>query len=458
MSRPVRRPALPALVTGLLLALGRRPGRRAGGGTALRPGRRGGHRRAGDDVRAARRVHQRHRPDARHRLRACRPRRLPLLHGGVRQLLVRGGLGDAPRRHHDLPAEGHGAARPLLRPGPRHREGRQRGVPRTDRLRRRHRRPHHHAAGRRTPGLRADAGLHRARPSRRARAAGSGLAVRVHDRQDRPLPGPRGQRGDAARQAGRCRRGRLLLRQQRPREKLGRLRRRVGQRHGARGGTDGAARREGRRRPHILPGQGAGVHGPGSTGRGRLHLCPGPPRQAPHHAPGQFEHFPFAFRIERADGRAGEIRMPDRDEFVASDADLSNNSAAIKVDVTGAPAPRGASAPSCPICSPAVSPPPWPWAAAPCGCGAGPRPPAPPGRPDEPRPATLPRRRRHDLRPAGHRAGLRRHRQPGRDHGRHHRPLVVIVDPLAQIRLPGRAHPTTSGSPTSGGPISPTSP
>ncbi|MFH9429391.1 hypothetical protein ACH4JZ_14025 [Streptomyces sp. NPDC017615] len=58
-------------------------------------------------------------------------------------------------------------------------------------------------------------------------------------------------------------------------------------------------------------------------------------------SPGQFEHFPFTFRIDRADGTAGRIAMPDRREF--EDDDPSNNSAAVEVDLAGAGS--GSSAP-----------------------------------------------------------------------------------------------------------------
>ncbi|BDH05412.1 hypothetical protein [Streptomyces seoulensis] len=51
-------------------------------------------------------------------------------------------------------------------------------------------------------------------------------------------------------------------------------------------------------------------------------------------SPGQFEHFPFTFRIDRADGTPGRIAMPDRREF--KDDDPSDNSAAVKVDIAGA--------------------------------------------------------------------------------------------------------------------------
>ena len=51
-------------------------------------------------------------------------------------------------------------------------------------------------------------------------------------------------------------------------------------------------------------------------------------------SPGQFEHFPFTFRIDRADGTPGRIAMPDRREF--KDDDPSDNSAAVKVDIVGA--------------------------------------------------------------------------------------------------------------------------
>ncbi|MFF0714241.1 hypothetical protein [Streptomyces bauhiniae] len=53
--------------------------------------------------------------------------------------------------------------------------------------------------------------------------------------------------------------------------------------------------------------------------------------------PGQFEHFPFTFRIGGTDDTPGRISMPDRPEFEYGDDDLSNNSAAIKVDVVGTP-------------------------------------------------------------------------------------------------------------------------
>lgn len=51
-------------------------------------------------------------------------------------------------------------------------------------------------------------------------------------------------------------------------------------------------------------------------------------------SPGQFEHFPFTFRIDRADGTPGRIAMPDRRDF--EDDDPSNNSAAVEVDIAGA--------------------------------------------------------------------------------------------------------------------------
>ncbi|MYZ10989.1 hypothetical protein GT028_27050 [Streptomyces sp. SID2999] len=53
--------------------------------------------------------------------------------------------------------------------------------------------------------------------------------------------------------------------------------------------------------------------------------------------PGQFEHFPFTFRIDGTDDTPGRISMPDRSEFKDGDGDLSNNSAAIEVDVVDGP-------------------------------------------------------------------------------------------------------------------------
>ncbi|WP_130335627.1 hypothetical protein [Streptomyces sp. BK022] len=53
--------------------------------------------------------------------------------------------------------------------------------------------------------------------------------------------------------------------------------------------------------------------------------------------PGQFEHFPFTFRIDGTDDTPGRIAMPDRRDFKDGDGDLSNNSAAITVDIVGAP-------------------------------------------------------------------------------------------------------------------------
>ncbi|MEV8031687.1 hypothetical protein [Streptomyces sp. NPDC086182] len=58
-------------------------------------------------------------------------------------------------------------------------------------------------------------------------------------------------------------------------------------------------------------------------------------------SPGQFEYFPFVFRIDRADNRPGGIRMAGA--IGHGDSDPSNNSAAIKVDIVGAPATPSAS-------------------------------------------------------------------------------------------------------------------
>ncbi|MEU0437674.1 hypothetical protein ABZ153_40015 [Streptomyces sp. NPDC006290] len=58
-------------------------------------------------------------------------------------------------------------------------------------------------------------------------------------------------------------------------------------------------------------------------------------------SPGQFEYFPFVFRIDRADNRPGRIEMATSDQ--RDDSDPSNDSAAIKVDITGAPSLPSAS-------------------------------------------------------------------------------------------------------------------
>ncbi|KAB1990083.1 hypothetical protein [Streptomyces triticiradicis] len=58
-------------------------------------------------------------------------------------------------------------------------------------------------------------------------------------------------------------------------------------------------------------------------------------------SPGQFEHFPFVFRIDRADNRPGRIGMAKSAHI--DDSDPSNDSAAIKVDIAGAPAVPSAS-------------------------------------------------------------------------------------------------------------------
>jgi hypothetical protein len=52
--------------------------------------------------------------------------------------------------------------------------------------------------------------------------------------------------------------------------------------------------------------------------------------------PGQFEHFPFVFRVDRADNRPGRISLAK--SVYLDDSDPSNDSAAIKVDVVDAPA------------------------------------------------------------------------------------------------------------------------
>ncbi|PKT73318.1 hypothetical protein CW362_09270 [Streptomyces populi] len=52
--------------------------------------------------------------------------------------------------------------------------------------------------------------------------------------------------------------------------------------------------------------------------------------------PGQFEHFPFVFRVDRADNRPGRIEISTSVHL--DDSDPSNDSAAIEVDIVGAPA------------------------------------------------------------------------------------------------------------------------
>ncbi|MGW7610296.1 hypothetical protein ACWGKW_24050 [Streptomyces sp. NPDC054766] len=64
-------------------------------------------------------------------------------------------------------------------------------------------------------------------------------------------------------------------------------------------------------------------------------------------SPGQFENFPFVFRIDRADNRPGRIRMAG--SIGHGDSDLSNNSAAIKVDIAGAPGTPSASGGGAPL-------------------------------------------------------------------------------------------------------------
>ncbi|MFJ6845209.1 hypothetical protein ACIQRE_21375 [Streptomyces griseoluteus] len=67
----------------------------------------------------------------------------------------------------------------------------------------------------------------------------------------------------------------------------------------------------------------------------RYHCWQGRMDKSSAMTPGQFEHFPFTFRIDGTSDTPGRITMPDRPQFKDGDGDLSNNSAAIKVDVVG---------------------------------------------------------------------------------------------------------------------------
>ncbi|MGW5333301.1 hypothetical protein [Streptomyces bauhiniae] len=79
------------------------------------------------------------------------------------------------------------------------------------------------------------------------------------------------------------------------------------------------------------------VKGKGAPSVTRYHCWQGRLDKSSVMTAGQFEHFPFTFRIDGTDDTSGRITMPDRSEFKDGDDDLSNNSAAIKVDIVGAP-------------------------------------------------------------------------------------------------------------------------